>query len=178
LGARAQGIESRAGDGDVEFLKLKIGQPDFFGCVDNLPGDRPQGPQAIEVRVTSREKSNAVFACPSPMHPSRPPPSNGPANLDVWWLVVESEVLAVLSYPLAEPVRFEALTAGERDIVDGVRRGLTNREIAARRETSVKTVSNQLAHLYRKLGIGSRRQLVAMLGGTRIDAARGRPRES
>jgi DNA-binding CsgD family transcriptional regulator len=101
-----------------------------------------------------------------------------PPNLDVSWLAIEGEVFAVLSYPLAEPIPLQGLTSGERDIVEGVRRRLTTREIAARRKTSVKTVTNQLAHLYRKLGVGSRRELMAMLGGRKVDGARGQRSES
>ena len=39
--------------------------------------------------------------------------------------------------------------------------GDSDAEIAARRGTSVRTVSNQLAALYRKLGVRGRSELVA-----------------
>ncbi|MBI5489161.1 MAG: helix-turn-helix transcriptional regulator [Deltaproteobacteria bacterium] len=53
------------------------------------------------------------------------------------------------------------LTAMERVVAGAVVAGRSNREIAEARGTSVHTVANQLAAVYRKLGIGSRAELVA-----------------
>jgi DNA-binding CsgD family transcriptional regulator len=54
-----------------------------------------------------------------------------------------------------------ALTAAERDIASGVLEGLSNSELACRRGTSVRTIANQLAALYTKVGVGSRLELAA-----------------
>jgi DNA-binding CsgD family transcriptional regulator len=43
--------------------------------------------------------------------------------------------------------------------------GLSNDDIARARGTSTRTVANQLASAYRKLGIGSRLQLFALGAG-------------
>jgi DNA-binding NarL/FixJ family response regulator len=42
--------------------------------------------------------------------------------------------------------------------------GLSNKEIAESRESSERTVANQLASIYRKLRVNSRAELVAHLG--------------
>jgi len=55
------------------------------------------------------------------------------------------------------------LTAAEQDILDLLRLGLSNRDIATRRSRSVRTIANQVASLLRKTGSTSRRQLVARL---------------
>jgi DNA-binding CsgD family transcriptional regulator len=52
-------------------------------------------------------------------------------------------------------------------VADLARAGRTNREIAERLYLSVNTVQTHLAHVYRKLGITRRWQLIA-----REDAAR------
>jgi DNA-binding CsgD family transcriptional regulator len=50
----------------------------------------------------------------------------------------------------------EKLSAGERAVVALARQGLSNQEIAKARGTSPRTVANQLASAYRKLGIDGR----------------------
>lgn len=70
--------------------------------------------------------------------------------------------IAVLP-PLA--VRAPGLSPSEAEVVEAVEEGLTDAAIAARRGTSVKTVRNQLHRLYKRLGVGSRVELVARLGG-------------
>jgi DNA-binding CsgD family transcriptional regulator len=54
-----------------------------------------------------------------------------------------------------------ALTAAELDIVELVAHGLSNREIARRLYLSPKTVESHLSHIFTKLGLNSRTQLVA-----------------
>jgi DNA-binding CsgD family transcriptional regulator len=55
------------------------------------------------------------------------------------------------------------LTRREREIVDYAKLGFTAAEIATACGTSVNTVRNQLARLYRKLGVANRAELVALL---------------
>jgi DNA-binding CsgD family transcriptional regulator len=54
----------------------------------------------------------------------------------------------------------ERLTGAERDIVRLALSGLSNRAMAEKRATSPSTVANQLAAIYKKLGLSSRSQLV------------------
>jgi DNA-binding NarL/FixJ family response regulator len=57
------------------------------------------------------------------------------------------------------------LTPCQCEIVRCLLHGSSNEEIAAHRKTSARTVANQLARVYRQLGVGSRYQLVALLLG-------------
>lgn len=57
--------------------------------------------------------------------------------------------------------RLPGLAPGERAVAELALLGLTNAEIGARRRTSARTVANQLATVYRKLGVGSRAELAA-----------------
>jgi DNA-binding CsgD family transcriptional regulator len=58
---------------------------------------------------------------------------------------------------LAGPV--EELTAREREIAALAAGGYSNRDIASRLVVSVRTVENHLQRVYRKLGVGNRREL-------------------
>lgn len=60
-----------------------------------------------------------------------------------------------------EPVRH--LTPAERALVNLVRQGLSNGEIAAQLGKSIRTVKGQLTSIYRKLGVRSRSRLLAQL---------------
>jgi DNA-binding NarL/FixJ family response regulator len=53
------------------------------------------------------------------------------------------------------------LTSAERQVVAGVLDGRSNAAIARARRTSSRTVANQLAAIYRKLGVSSRWELAA-----------------
>lgn len=57
------------------------------------------------------------------------------------------------------------LTVAERQVVTGVLNGRTNAAIATARRTSCRTVANQLAAIYRKLGVSSRWELAARVAG-------------
>jgi DNA-binding NarL/FixJ family response regulator len=66
---------------------------------------------------------------------------------------------------LARVDGFGKLTSAERTIIAAVLDGLAREVIAERRATSPHTITNQLASIYGKLGVGSRRDLVARLHG-------------
>jgi DNA-binding CsgD family transcriptional regulator len=61
------------------------------------------------------------------------------------------------------PSSDRALTPQELRVAAAVRRGASNREIAAELFLSPKTIEFHLRQIYRKLGVGSRPQLVATL---------------
>jgi DNA-binding CsgD family transcriptional regulator len=69
----------------------------------------------------------------------------------------------VLSYPLGGWVAPLGLTRAERAVVEAVLRGASNAEIARSRGTSPRTVANQLASIYEKLGVRTRYELVRRL---------------
>lgn len=74
----------------------------------------------------------------------------------------DSALLALADRPCDLPAQ---LTEAERDVARQVYEGLSNEDIAARRETSPRTVANQLRAIYTKLGLNSREELVRVLGG-------------
>jgi DNA-binding NarL/FixJ family response regulator len=54
-----------------------------------------------------------------------------------------------------------ALGDAEKDILCRILAGASNAEIAAARATSMRTVANQVASIFKKLGVSSRRELIA-----------------
>ena len=71
----------------------------------------------------------------------------------------------------AESSGLDALTPSERRIVDLAAGGASNPEIAQALFVTVKTVEMHLGNAYRKLGIGSRRQLAALLAPAKPSGA-------
>src|SRR4051794_3409073 len=67
-----------------------------------------------------------------------------------------------------------ALTAAENAVMELVISGLSNRAIGERRGTSPSTIANQLAAIYKKLGLASRAELALWHLSSRGGAA---PRE-
>lgn len=65
-----------------------------------------------------------------------------------------------------QPVALAGLTRSEREVATLVAEGLSSEEIAVRRQRSVRTVENQLAAIFRKLAVGSRAELLALLART------------
>jgi len=62
----------------------------------------------------------------------------------------------------------ESLSDAERDVTALALAGLSNSEIGRRRGTSGRTVANQMATIFRKLGVSSRTELalsVVVKGG-------------
>ena len=55
------------------------------------------------------------------------------------------------------------LTVAERELVQFVRIGFSNKEIATRLDKSVRTVKTQLTSVYKKCGVRSRSRLLAMM---------------
>jgi len=60
-----------------------------------------------------------------------------------------------------------SLTLAERQVLDGIARGLRNRDIAHERATSVHTVANQVASILRKTSAPTRRALLAIINRQR-----------
>jgi DNA-binding NarL/FixJ family response regulator len=89
-----------------------------------------------------------------------------PAGLQVSTLRVAGEELVVISYE-SESGPEEGLTPAEREVAVLAAGGAKNAEIAAKRKTSLRTVSKQLAAVHRKLGVHSRAELALRLGPPR-----------
>lgn len=95
---------------------------------------------------------------------ARPPALSPPDGLEAAGLEPRFAGLVLLSW-LIRPadVPAGALTTAEAEVARLAVGGLGNGEIARRRARSARTVANQLASVYRKLGVGSRLELAARL---------------
>jgi DNA-binding NarL/FixJ family response regulator len=71
--------------------------------------------------------------------------------------------LILVSVPVDAPLDASAdkLGKAEKAVVELVLRGLSNAAIARERDCSPRTVANQIASAYKKLGVASRRELFA-----------------
>ena len=87
---------------------------------------------------------------------------------------VDGDEAAVLNFPLSGAALPECLSPAERDVAHGVIAGKSNAEIAAARGTSARTVANQMASLFKKLGVGSRREIAALCCGAEEAAGKAR----
>jgi DNA-binding NarL/FixJ family response regulator len=95
-----------------------------------------------------------------------PPVEDLPAHdLRASRLIVEGEDFLVVSIELAEPPALAALTPAQQAVIREVLRGASNQDIARTRGVSVRTVANQLAAVYRKLGVRSRAELARLVSG-------------
>ncbi|MEM7403643.1 MAG: LuxR C-terminal-related transcriptional regulator [Pseudomonadota bacterium] len=70
------------------------------------------------------------------------------------------------------------LTASEQDVVLGLLKGLSFREIALLRETREKTVRQQASSVYRKAGVASRNELAAWFFEDMLEAPPAKTPES
>ncbi len=84
------------------------------------------------------------------------PPATG---VRAWKVRVAGRLFAIISLPVGVGPLLPVLTLAERDVADRVLRGESNREVAQGRGTSERTVANQLAAIYQKLGVASRAEL-------------------
>lgn len=99
-----------------------------------------------------------------------------PAPEGLWQseLAVEAELYLVLGYPLPAWELPAVLTSAEQEIARAILSGRSRREVARARGSSVRTVSNLLSHVFRKLGVRSRIELAASLSSG-AQARRGAP---
>lgn len=86
---------------------------------------------------------------------------------------IDGEAYAVLVFPLptSAPLSPAGLTDAEAAVAALVARGFSNEEIGATRNSSPRTVANQLQAIYRKLGIGSRVDLVRVISHAPLNAS-------
>lgn len=87
-----------------------------------------------------------------------------PADLQVTPLG-ESGEFAVLSFSLSPLMVPKSFSRAEREVAAAIAAGYSNAAIAKQRGTSTRTVENQIYGIFRKLGVGSRIELAAYLGG-------------
>ncbi|MGH3413747.1 MAG: LuxR C-terminal-related transcriptional regulator [Marmoricola sp.] len=76
------------------------------------------------------------------------------------------DVAGTVGTPCASSSTIDQLTRAERQVAELVGEGLTSRQIATELFVSPRTVDAHLANIYRKLEIGSRARLAAMMAGS------------
>lgn len=85
-----------------------------------------------------------------------------PRQLAAWELDLDGERFILFEWPLARVAVEESLTEAERAVLDGIVRGESNAAIARHRRRSVRTIAKQVASIFRKLGVRSRLELIAL----------------
>ena len=83
-----------------------------------------------------------------------------PTDLRGWELEVDGHVFVLFEWEATAPAEPAQLTLAERDVLRGILRGESNATIAERRGTKTGTVANQVAALFRRLGVRSRAELL------------------
>jgi DNA-binding CsgD family transcriptional regulator len=82
-------------------------------------------------------------------------------ELEVRTFRVGNEQFALLSLPELLHEQCARLTPSEREVVAAVLRGVSNAALARARGVSLRTIANQLASAFSKLGVRSRSELAA-----------------
>ena len=122
------------------------------------------GPARVERRRAEPAKSRTNGTSARRPRAALHPPPGTEAHL----VEVGGEELLVLRVPLKRVALHESLSDAERDVAALALAGLSNSEIGRRRGTSGRTVANQMATIFRKLGVSSRTELalsVVVKGG-------------
>ncbi|MCZ7680271.1 MAG: helix-turn-helix transcriptional regulator [Sandaracinaceae bacterium] len=70
-----------------------------------------------------------------------------------------------MSVPIGAPIIPDELTDAEREVCRMILLGRSNAQIATARHTAPRTVANQVASIFKKLGVASRAELLARLLG-------------
>jgi DNA-binding NarL/FixJ family response regulator len=90
------------------------------------------------------------------------PTLDAPPELEAYDVDDALVLLTWTARPAPPPAR---LSQAEAAVLRLVRDGLSNAEIAARRGRSLRTIANQVARIFRRLGVGSRAELFARFAG-------------
>jgi DNA-binding NarL/FixJ family response regulator len=90
------------------------------------------------------------------------PALGAPPGLVVETFTLGPEAFALLSWPRSRPGQLPALGRVEREVLDLLLAGLSNAAISRRRGRSVRTVAHQVDTLYRRFGVHSRQELMAL----------------
>lgn len=101
---------------------------------------------------------------PRPSKPKRRAPEIAPPrDLRAARFALAGRDVVVLSYPTGDPALPDGLSPAEREVTHALLQGATNAEIAEQRGVAVRTVANQVASVFKKLGVSSRTELAAKL---------------
>jgi DNA-binding NarL/FixJ family response regulator len=84
-----------------------------------------------------------------------------PEDLVVYRIEMADVTLALFTYSTGAEAPAFHLTESEREVLRAVVAGQSNAQIAAERRSAPRTVANQIAAIFRKVGVTSRAQLAA-----------------
>jgi DNA-binding CsgD family transcriptional regulator len=93
-----------------------------------------------------------------------------PMGLQASTIELVGDQYLVLSFPIPTWSLPANLTAAERGVATALLHGLDRAEIARVRGTSPRTIANQIASLFEKLGVQSRIELAVFLSRARGEA--------
>lgn len=85
--------------------------------------------------------------------------------------LVTRQLVGAVQAPVRREPALHILSERERAILDGVVRGLLNKEIAAEGGVSEKTIRNQLTQIYEKLGVKTRAEAAILFEKLRRNRA-------
>jgi DNA-binding CsgD family transcriptional regulator len=131
----------------------------------------PQVPRPdVKSSAIKKKRASTATRRPADTDPRRADPPaprrrtslTPPEGLRASVLAGASGDVVVLSYPASALLLPPGLTDAEREVVAAVVEGKSNAAIAAERGRSARTVANQVNSVFRKLGVGSRAELVAL----------------
>lgn len=111
---------------------------------------------AAEISTGAKGRTAVRDATPT-MHPMAPPDFRA-ARIDD-----DGREFLLMSYAVPDWELPRILTGSERDVVRILLAGSTHDEIAKARRTSPRTIANQIATAFSKLGVKSRMELARML---------------
>jgi DNA-binding NarL/FixJ family response regulator len=101
-------------------------------------------------------KGPAVFG-------NAPDPAAQPFGLQAWHMHLRGHEYALFSFPAGRAEAWQSLTPREQVVATEVLRGYSNAQVARRLGIASRTVANQVAAIFRKLGVCSRTELAAYL---------------
>lgn len=87
----------------------------------------------------------------------------GARDVDTRCVSIAGVTVLVVSFPALPDSLPEDLSAAEREVLRCLLRGDSYAEIATRRRTAMRTTANQVASIFRKVGVASRGELAARL---------------
>lgn len=93
----------------------------------------------------------------------QPSDAHAPGAIETRCVQIGGVELLVLSFSAAPATLPADLSAAEREVLRWLLQGDTNAQVAARRQTAVRTAANQVASIFRKIGVTSRAELAARL---------------
>ncbi|ODT57458.1 hypothetical protein ABS71_19960 [bacterium SCN 62-11] len=158
LQSRGYGVVGEAANGDAALNLVKELQPDLLLLDLAMPG----GPDGLQVTAELRQSGYTTPIVVISMYDEdalKDAALKAGANAFVLKQAPETELLEAIAACLPKEAN-PTLTARESEILRWLAEGYGNKDIATRLNISVKTVETHRSHLFLKLGLQSRADLV------------------